>query len=321
MGRTVIEIALPGRQRREFRVFDSGEVHVGRGLQNDLILPDAYVSRRHLLIRPCEEGWEVEDLGSRNGLLTGKRKEPVRKLTCRSGDELVVGRTRLRILSPEHPVEPARALRTETPFMRFLSSPAGVGLSVAAMTAVVTAEEYLATWESEPFLKHTATAVVMLIVLLLWSSLWALAGRLAAHRTFFFAHLGLASLFVTALTLTAAVAEYAGFLTASGTAEKIIVALFFGMLFTALLTRQFALATQAIRWKRLGVSAAVSLLLILLALFFEYAAEEEFNPDPAYSVTLNPPFLIHPQARGADAFLSGSERIFSVEEQKKGTPP
>lgn len=316
MERTVVEISLPGRQRREYRVFDSGEVHVGRGLDNDLILPDAYVSRRHLLIRPCEEGWEVEDLGSRNGLLPGKRKEPVRKLTCRSGEELVVGRTRLRIFSPEHPVEPARTLRPETPFMRFLSSPVGVGLSVAAMAVVVTAEEYLATWEPEPFLKYTATAVVMLLVLFLWSSLWALAGRLAAHRTFFFAHLGLGSLFVTTLIFTAVAAEYAGFLTASDTVAETLAALFFGVLFTALLTRQFALATLAVRWKRLCVSGAVSLLLVLLALFFEYTAQEEFNPDPAYSTTLNPPFPFHPRAEGADLFLSGSERIFAVEEGK-----
>ncbi len=190
------------------------------------------------------------------------------------------------------------------------------------MAAVVTAEEYLAPWEPEPFLKHTATAVVTLIVLLLWSSLWALAGRLVSHRTFFFAHLGLASLFVTALTLTAAAAEYAGFLTASGTTEKILVALFFGMLFTVLLARQLALATQTVRWKRLSVASALSLLLILLVLFFEYAAEEEFNPDPAYSVTLNPPFLIHPGAKGMDTFLSGSERIFAVaEEERPGALP
>ncbi|MGO9487982.1 MAG: FhaA domain-containing protein [Solirubrobacteraceae bacterium] len=42
---------------------------VGRSRDCDVVLEDAGISRRHATIRPAGAGWEIEDLGSTNGVL------------------------------------------------------------------------------------------------------------------------------------------------------------------------------------------------------------------------------------------------------------
>ena len=44
------------------------EIRVGRSGENELVLPDYSVSRRHAVLRPGHTGWTVEDLQSTNGV-------------------------------------------------------------------------------------------------------------------------------------------------------------------------------------------------------------------------------------------------------------
>jgi hypothetical protein len=74
-------------------------VSIGRLPGNTVELPgDLKASGRHALLEWIGGGWCVSDLGSRNGtLLGGERILGVRAL--RSGDELVLGRTRVILRS------------------------------------------------------------------------------------------------------------------------------------------------------------------------------------------------------------------------------
>ena len=68
---------------------------VGRAFDNDIILEDEYVSAHHLRLTRGEEGWEVEDLDSLNGVSRGGGAAS--NGVIRSGEELGVGHTTLRI--------------------------------------------------------------------------------------------------------------------------------------------------------------------------------------------------------------------------------
>ena len=61
--------------------------------------PEAKVSRKHAVIFCGEEGVFLEDIGSRNGtyLNRGTRLNPGERRELKSGDELVVGKTILRL--------------------------------------------------------------------------------------------------------------------------------------------------------------------------------------------------------------------------------
>jgi hypothetical protein len=65
---------------------------VGRSGDCDVVLDDTGISRRHAQIRPTPDGWEIEDLGSTNGVLVNgvqvHGREPLR-----GGDVIEFGST------------------------------------------------------------------------------------------------------------------------------------------------------------------------------------------------------------------------------------
>ena len=60
--------ALLGVGGRQLLLGPSGGV-IGRSRDCDIVLEDTGISRRHAEIRPTRDGWEIEDLGSTNGVL------------------------------------------------------------------------------------------------------------------------------------------------------------------------------------------------------------------------------------------------------------
>lgn len=72
-----------------------GPMTVGRADDNDLVLPDPEVSRRHARLEPAGSGWRVVDLGSRNGTwLNGERIDDA---IIAAGDEVAFGGTRFTV--------------------------------------------------------------------------------------------------------------------------------------------------------------------------------------------------------------------------------
>jgi transcriptional regulator with AAA-type ATPase domain len=89
------------------------QVIVGRGTSSridragraaTLDVNDIEASRQHLAIRRCVEGWQVEDLGSRNG--TAVNGEPVRVATLIDGDVIEAGGAMLMFFDGAAPGEP-----------------------------------------------------------------------------------------------------------------------------------------------------------------------------------------------------------------------
>ena len=74
-------------------------VSIGRDPSNDLVLPDAMVSRRHAVVRRAEGKFLVRDLGSLNG--TYVNRERVEETELASGDEVQIGKFKLVFFAGE----------------------------------------------------------------------------------------------------------------------------------------------------------------------------------------------------------------------------
>ncbi len=75
---------------------------VGRSDDNNLVLPDRWISRNHAMIQIMDSGeFYLIDLGSRNGSFVNGRRVSV-PVTLRDGDRLTFGQTELRFYSPVH---------------------------------------------------------------------------------------------------------------------------------------------------------------------------------------------------------------------------
>ncbi len=69
---------------------ESAEIHIGRDAQNDIVITEADISRRHARLTRSENGYLLEDLGSTNGtFVNGQRLTAPYAL--RPGDEVRLG--------------------------------------------------------------------------------------------------------------------------------------------------------------------------------------------------------------------------------------
>lgn len=82
---------------REF-VLQEGENGIGRGIDNDVILADVAVSRRHLTITREGDVLRMRDLGSGNGTIVNGKKATSAVLV--EGDRIEVGETTLVVRQP-----------------------------------------------------------------------------------------------------------------------------------------------------------------------------------------------------------------------------
>lgn len=87
-----------GGGREEFQI-DSPVVSIGRGPENQLVLTDFGISRKHCTLRWNGGELTIEDAGSRNG--TKVNGKAVQSTKLRDGDELVLGRFALLVRSKD----------------------------------------------------------------------------------------------------------------------------------------------------------------------------------------------------------------------------
>ena len=82
---------LVGEGRRN--VLSGSRVVVGRSREADIVLQDPNVSRRHAELRRDEDGWQIVDLGSTNGIKVNGRRVNHQPLS--PGDQISIGVTDL----------------------------------------------------------------------------------------------------------------------------------------------------------------------------------------------------------------------------------
>ncbi len=86
---------------------------IGRAPDNDLVVNDKEVSRRHAMIYPQDTEWWLSDLGSRNGIrMNGIKLTHARRL--RDGDEVRIGAQTFSFSFAEGSVPGTAALSGET---------------------------------------------------------------------------------------------------------------------------------------------------------------------------------------------------------------
>jgi diguanylate cyclase (GGDEF)-like protein len=96
----VVIHARDKRLQGERFVLGSGPVRIGRLPDNDIVLDDVAVSRRHARLERRPAGWLLMDVGSRNGTFCNER-ELAGQVPLRSGDRFKAGSTIFKYLAGE----------------------------------------------------------------------------------------------------------------------------------------------------------------------------------------------------------------------------
>jgi hypothetical protein len=212
-----------GHVRERYRV-DTLPATVGRSYRNAVILSDRYVSPEHLRIVPDEEGriW-AEDMGSANGLFllgAGGVRQAIRVLLT-SGTQFRVGRTVLRVCTPDQAVEPALK-EAEPPrgFARLAGNGAGATVLLVAVIAALMLKYYMESYYRVSSVQLLTKALGLTILMIFWAAAWSFVNRVIAHRFDILAHLSLAAAATIALIGLQVVNQYLEFFLAPGDALR-----------------------------------------------------------------------------------------------------
>ncbi|MBI5024362.1 MAG: FHA domain-containing protein [Candidatus Omnitrophica bacterium] len=317
MAKLIIEIIHPLRFLREYRTFDAPQIRIGRGYDNDLILGDPHVSPAHLVVRNEEGGWVVEDIGGENGMYVRKFSKVAERARLDSGDEIIIGRTRLRFFSPEHPVAATKLLVPAHPFFQRIEKPVNAWSILLVCAMIFTAHVYMTSIEDVSILKLASGSLGFLFAAFAWAGAWAFIGRMIQHKTQFAAQLSLVLLFLVAGLMSVNVSEYAGYSFNSVVVEIMFAAALLGVLGTAFLAGNMTLATNVSLRKRIAVCSSIFLGIIAILTLLYYSFKDEFNPNPMYFSTLKPPFAKVLPDRSIDRFLTETAGIFDFPDKIK----
>lgn len=278
---------------------------IGRALDNDLILDDAYVDARHARIRVNDDGqYEIEDLGTINGLVRVGERHRSERISAGPGTQVRIGRTVLRFRDPAEQVPPAlRDGGAEvSPFERVLASAWTRAAVCAAALALLGWQSWLGSYERGASQDVVLVLVGVAMIGGIWAGAWAIGSRVAIGRFNFVAHYTIFSVITLTAALLGVADAWGSFLfpdsrTWSALSVVVWLALFTGSI-ALHLTRSSSMNRMR-RWRAAAVTSAIACALILV---IEYSTREIYTDVPEFNAILKrAPARVIPQIE-QDAF-------------------
>ncbi len=291
MGRLIIELFPPHSHGAKIRhVFENGKATVGRSYSNDIILDDPFVSPEHLLIARNGNGLFVTDLASENGTgVNGDIRLQDQGARVKSGDEILIGKTKLKLVLPDHPVEPAKRLGPLVALRQFLDR-SSVAIGFCLLLAVGTA---LMVYMEEPdgnFLKRESLDAVLgyLMSAALYAAILGFFSYLKLHKAYFRRHL---AVYNTSILIVGIYSigkpfmlfwfSYSGILVA---AKYISLWIFI----TAMLWASLQLVKDLVKWTDLAKLTAITLAFVMFSAWEGQDFRYDFSGRPSYPAHLAP---------------------------------
>jgi hypothetical protein len=316
--------------------YDHLPVSVGRGYQNDLIIGDPYVSSKHIIINDAaietedtvneatanninsnninsnniKICWTVEDLQSDNGVKYRSHSPQSKTQQLVSGDEIIIGRTRLRLLSPQHPVAKTHLLPTKASLPRIIAQPGiAVGTVIFAMFLLLL-DAQLSIAAKTGFEKLLAHALPTFIFALMWAGVWTFVGRVITHRASFVPHFIAALMVFIISMLTATMSEYLTYNLSDKLLAALLELLIVGFTIAGLIYINLTNSTNVSKRSSLITSHSVAWSMLLMGLFMQFVNKPEFSHSPEYVSQLKPPFAKIAPSKTLDEFFKESEALF-----------
>lgn len=171
-------------------------IRLGRAYDNDIILDDPHTAAEHAIIERNQlDELVLTDLGSLNGISRNHQREAF--FVVQGGHIYQLGRTRLRIRTPDYAVAPEQLDDTDHRWEGW--RPAATGLLLLSLVSL--ASNWLSDLQQIETTEHVLEVIYLLTAALAWSGLWALLGRLLSSNPRFGRQLLITSLALVAANL------------------------------------------------------------------------------------------------------------------------
>lgn len=325
MGRIVIVEILDAQDVVRHRVrLDQWPAIIGRAYSADVLVDDPFVSPEHIRVLDGDgSGLVVEDLGSLNGLYTADGRR-VSRAMLGPGAVIRVGHTRLRFCSAAQAVPPALvdgspsdvpgALAdtdavSEGRRRKRLAATAGLAVVCVAASLTIGVQAFLNGYHRGDSATAVEAGVGTFLILMLWASPWALAGRVISHRTRLLSHLAVASAATIGLVVVGDLGSWmtylfpgAGFVGVMSDAGTIVV-------FVALLSGHLAVASVMPVSRRRRIVGTVTAASVALLLLLSHAEAGKFTTKMDYPTSLRPVPIAWVPTTSVAAFITATRDL------------
>lgn len=273
---------------------------IGRALDNDLVLDDAYACPHHAEI-DGPESLQLIDLNSINGCFAGNERQPQTRIPLEQTQDLRVGHTHLRFRHANEQL-PGTVLDPLAGSRWFAIDHWSWGLVATLACALsIAIDNIISSTQSVRLGTMVSGVAPGLIVLGLWALAWSLVNRVVAHRFHYFGHLvigGAAVVFANLLEVFGGYSSYAWsldeWLPAFGSLAGAV-------LVSVLLFSHLRLISRG-KARALLLPAGLVGLAFLSLMLLPDAADDRFTSEPKITGSLKPPFAALRAGKSSDEF-------------------
>lgn len=329
MALIIEEVTRAHRVHTRYRM-NEDRATLGRCFNNAVIVEDPHVDPVHVEIVRDEDGcYVLHDHDSLNGVRLMRnirdksvKQKQVRSHLIQSGDEIEIGKSRLRFTDTDNSVPPAIPLHgAETVFDRLATPLVAIGLCLL-VAALALWLGYLGSAEEFKWTQGVEVAINAIIGLLIYAAVWSFIGRVVRHEVHFLAHLSIvasAALIYASWQWFSTVIDY-NFSISSLMPLLNTIAL--GILIPVMLWCAVYLALNLTPHWRVLVSILVPWGFLGLAAAMQMGDMDNFSESPQVSKELKNKDLLWRKPVPMEKFLARAPALFDIplDEEKSATP-
>ncbi|GAB4183280.1 MAG: hypothetical protein Tsb002_05320 [Wenzhouxiangellaceae bacterium] len=303
--------------RQKFR---QPQLTLGRAYRNDVILSDEHVDESHAVLQQDEAGdWWLSDRGSLNGIRRWRNKERASRYRVNSGDIFIIGRNKVRLLFPDHPVAATVKIRFSELFLLALGRTSVLVMLVLGFVLYQGLTAYFAAdsevnWSAvaNAQLQNALLYIFLAVSVYLLSILFKRGGNFFSHLglllLLFFVSVGLQFLVAWLRFNTGSDADsFNDFL--AGAVEYLVMFLY--------LMSIFYLAFHLPFKRRLITSLSLIGLMLASSLLTRWSYQEYLDQGMHYDQTLMAPALLVAQPVDENIFFDRAFATFAEADEKR----
>ena len=311
----IIEEISRGHKLLSRHKLDQPKVTIGRGYQNDIILTDPHVCAKHLNLEYNGEAWLAHDEDTVNGSYLEKNKQSVDHHTIHSGDIISLGKSQIRILFPDHPVEESLAFSPFESLINFMRHPAMLFSSILLFSLVAGIVFYLNKPVEVTFTQLLVPAIGMTLLFALWPLLIALVSHLTKNDARVWNQLGVCFAFFTLMWLRDVLESILDFnLSGNWPIAGLITLVPIGLAFVLFWLNCY-IGFHMSGGRRLAIAASLTTLLFGGSYLVQISNKPDFSIHPQYNATIMTPGFLFAPSSDVDTFIKDSRGLFGKAQQ------
>jgi len=285
---------------------------IGRAFNNDVILEDPYVSPTHVTLVDSEEGCVDLKDNSLNGIVYCDKTITGSSITLKSGEEIVLGRTRLRFYAVDHQVSETRPIKYSIGFVKKWTQPVPLVLCLLVFVFMLLMDVMLSAKQELSFEKGLAELLTPLVFVVIWASVWTFVGRLIKHQSLFWVHVLIMVIFLMVSNVSG---WLVGVLEFNLVSEPILDGFqicLLGLLIIWLIANHLRYSTSLFKLTRNLSASAFAISIAGIYYLNTMVSDDKIQFVPSYSTTIKAPYAKIRNDSNIETYLKDIESIYDI---------